>query len=204
MRNWDNVQMSYRVTNITSHPFENPHIEQIIQRTIRRLNDANVNKIPGKIHVCDPFSNNKTKRRQGTTLVTNDLNPKFGANYCLEANDFGELMYREQRLFDLVLFDPPYSLRQLKEQYEGIGQKLELWQTKNMWGRCKNALAKCVAPGGYVISFGWHSSGFGRKRGFEIQEVHVMGQGGHEDRYDLIITVEKKIANDLFAYHSVD
>ena len=128
----------------------------------------------------------------------------LNATYNLEANDFGEEMERQGKLFDLVLFDPPYSLRQLKEQYEGIGQKLELWQTKSMWGRCKNALGNCVAPGGYVISFGWHSSGFGRKRGFEIQEVHVMGQGGHEDRYDLIVTIEKKIANDLFAYYSVD
>ena len=131
MRDWDNVEMSYRVTNITAHPFENPHVKKLIDKTIRRLNDANYNRIPGKLFICDPFSNNKTKRRQGTHLTTTDLNPKFNADYCMEANDFGEQMYREQRNFDLILFDPPYSLRQLKDHYEGIGRSLEVWQTRN-------------------------------------------------------------------------
>lgn len=200
----NNIHMTYHITNITAHPFENKHVKKIIDRIIAKLNNNHSIRIPGKIHVCDPFSNNKTQRRQGTTLITNDLNPKFNSTYNMEANDFAELMEREGKLFDLVLFDPPYSLRQLKEQYESIGQKLPLWQTQNKWGRARNALAKCIAPGGYAISFGWESSGFGRSRGFEIQEVHVLNQAGHADRYDLIITVEKKVANDLFAYHSTD
>ncbi len=197
------IKMSYHITNITAHPFENPHVKKIIDRVIRKLNNDSSNRIPGRIHICDPFSNNKTTRRQGTTLVTNDLNPKFNADYCMEANDFGEEMFKQQKMFDLILFDPPYSLRQLKEQYEGIGSKLPQWQTRNMWGRCRNALAKCVAPGGYVISFGWNSSGFGRARGFEIEEIMLLGQGGHADRYDLIITVERNVTTSLLDYCSI-
>ena len=103
------IKMSYHITNITAHPFENPHVKKIIDRVIRKLNNDSSNRIPGRIHICDPFSNNKTTRRQGTTLVTNDLNPKFNADYCMEANDFGEEMFKQQKMFDLILFDPPRS-----------------------------------------------------------------------------------------------
>ena len=191
------MKLNYKITNITAHPFENKHIKKIILEIIGRLKAKDLSQT---IQICDPFSNNKTTRMQGTSLVTNDLNPKFNSTYNLEANDFGELMEIHRQKFDLILFDPPYSLRQLKEQYEGIGMQLKQWQTKNMWGRCKNALAKCVYPGGYVISLGWNSSGFGRKRGFSIEEVHLFGQGGHEDRYDLIVTVEKKIQHTLDSF----
>lgn len=118
----------------------------------------------------------------------------------MEANDFAELMKSKQMMFDLILFDPPYSLRQLKEQYENIGHKLQLWQTQNKWGRARNALSKCVRLGGYVISFGWETSGFSRKRGFQVEEILVINQAGHADRYDLLVTVEKKVQTSLGDY----
>ena len=196
------VVTRYYHTNITAHPFENHHVKDIINRVIRRLNNNNANKIPGKIHICDPFSNNKTTRRQGTTLITNDMNPKFNSTYNMEANDFAELMEKKGKAFDLILFDPPYSLRQLKDHYENIGAKLPHWQTLHQWKRAKDSLARCVMPGGYVISFGWHSTGFGRSRGFEKKEVHVMCQVGRDDRYDILVTVEQKVSHDIFAYIS--
>ena len=57
------------------------------------------------IHICDPFSNNKTIRDQGSNLITNDLNPNFDSTYNLEANDFGELMEREGKLNGMVYVD---------------------------------------------------------------------------------------------------
>jgi len=99
--------------------------------------------------------------------------------------------------FDLIFFDPPYSLRQLKDNYEGIGKDLELWQTHNMWGRGKDVLAELVKPGGYVISLGWTTSGFGKKRGFTKKAIHVMEQVAREDRYSLFITIEQKTQTTL-------
>lgn len=185
----------FKVTNITAHPFENRHIKKIIDNTISKLKYETV-----VVDICDPFSNNKTQRMQGTCLTTNDLNPKFDATYDMEANDFGEKMYEEGFLFDLVLFDPPYSLRQLKDCYEGIGKELEQWQSHNMWGRCKDALAKCVRPGGYVISLGWSTHGFGTSRGFEKQEVHNFEQSGIDGRYNIHLVIEKKIQHSLDSF----
>lgn len=193
----------YRVSNITAHPFDNKHIKRIIDNVIMRINNDLSERIVSNIHICDPFSNNKTIRRQGTTMVTNDLNPSYDSDYHLDANDFGELMYKKQKMFDLVLFDPPYSLRQLKDCYEGVGKNLPHWQTQNMWGRAKDALGNCVGPGGYVISFGWSSHGFGMARGFEKQEIHNFEQAGKDGRYNIQVVVEKKITTSLFDYHSV-
>lgn len=189
------VILTYTYTNISAHPFENKHIKKLIDKIIRRLSSPDPS---AKIHICDPFSNNKTTRRQGTTLITNDLNPEFNATYNLEANDFGELMERENKCFNLILFDPPYSLNQLKMQYDGIGKHLEQWQSRNMWGRCKDALASCVTVGGYVISFGWHTKGFGTRRGFTKKEVHIFTNSGRDGRYDLLVTVEQKTQTSLF------
>lgn len=187
----------FRVTNITAHPFENAYVQRIINRVLDKLNWDMQNIPRPTVLICDPFSNNKTCRIQGTDLVSNDLNPKFNSTYNMEANDFGELMKKENRIFDLVLFDPPYSLRQLKDCYEGIGQTLPHWQSQNMWGRCKDALASCVRPGGYVISFGWSSHGFGKRRLFEKQEIHNLEQAGTDGRYNIQIVVEKKSLRTL-------
>ena len=195
------IEMSYHITNITANPFDMPIIKKLIDKYLNKLNFKIINESrDNTIDICDPFCNKQTLRRQGTNHITNDLNPKYDAMFNMEANDFGELMLEKKQSFDLVLFDPPYSLRQLKEQYENIGHKLELWQTQNKWGRCRNALAKCVRIGGYVISFGWETSGFGRKRGFQVEEILVLNQAGHADRYDLLVTVEKKVQTNLCDY----
>lgn len=197
-----NVDTYYYSTNITAHPFENKHVKRLISKIVDKIHRRNgyEYRTNNEIRIVDPFCNNKTTRMQGTKLTTNDLNPEFNANYCMEANDFAELMLEQKQEYDLVLFDPPYSLRQLKELYNGIGKDLELWQTQNMWGRAKNALGQCVKAGGYAITFGWSTSGFGRRRGFEKREIHVLCQQGRDDRYDLLITVEQKPDRSIFEY----
>tara|TARA_R100000655_G_scaffold108713_1_gene161255 strand:+ start:392 stop:1015 length:624 start_codon:yes stop_codon:yes gene_type:complete len=189
------LTMTHRRTNITSKPFDNPHIRQIIDRIIRRVTASGIELFNEPL-ICDPFANESFTAGL-ENCITNDLNPKFNTDYNLEFADFAVKMFGQNQEFDLILFDPPYSLRQLKEQYDGIGKDLELWQTHNMWSAGKDLLAECVKHGGYVISLGWHSSGFGKKRGFQKTEVHLFEQVAREDRYDLILTIEKKVQTKL-------
>jgi len=179
--------MTFRRTNITSTPFDNPHIRNILDRVV---NFANYEK-KGRVLMCDPFARESfTNYLQG--CITNDLNPAFNTNYNLEFKDFAYKMKELEHRFDVVFFDPPYSLRQLKDQYDGIGKDLKLWQTHNMWGEGKDVLAQLVKPGGVVVSLGWTTSGFGRKRGFTKKAIHVFEQVAREDRYALFVTVEQK------------
>lgn len=189
------IEMSHKLTNITSKPFDNKHIKKIMDSYI---NKVNYNK-KGIVKFCDPFANESfTNFLQG--CITNDLNKEFNTNYNLEFKDFAAIMNDLNHSFDIIFFDPPYSLRQLKENYDGIGKDLELWQTHNMWKEGKNSLAPLVKIGGYVISFGWTSSGFGKKRGFKKVAVHLFEQAAREDRYDLIMTIEQKVQSTLIPF----
>ena len=119
---------------------------------------------------------------------TNDLNPKRRARFHMLAEEFCTMF---DGPFEGVLFDPPYSLRQIKECYEGIGFKVNQSDTQsNFYARVMDVICGKIRPGGYAISFGWNSNGFGRNRGFEVVEVLLVPHGQH--RNDTIVTVEVK------------
>ena len=88
-----------------------------------------------------------------------------------------------------VLFDPPYSPRQLKECYDSLGLPLHN-TTSNIWASWKDEIARIIRPGGICISFGWSTNGIGKKRGFEIIEILLVAHGGNHN--DTIAVVEKK------------
>ena len=91
---------------------------------------------------------------------------------------------------DVVLFDPPYSPRQLKECYNNLG--LALHDTKSsVWSKWKDETARVIKYQGICISFGWSTNGLGKKRGFEIFEILLIAHGGNHN--DTIVVVETKI-----------
>jgi len=93
-----------------------------------------------------------------------------------------------------VLFDPPYSPRQLKECYDDLG--MSLTDTKSsVWSKWKDEIARVIQPGGKCISFGWYSGGLGKNRGFEIQRILLVAHGGNHN--DTICVVERKIQGTL-------
>jgi len=190
-----NIEMIHYRTNISNEPFSMPVVQHIIKKTLKKINRSSE-----KVRIVDPFARNH--RQKGCITVSNDLNPKIDCMYNLEMNTFGELI-KEKVLqgklpqFDLIFHDPPYSLRQLKEHYDNIGCELKRWQTNDMWGTGQDALGDCLKVGGYAISLGWHSHGYGKKRGFQKVGVYVIEQVATMDRYDLIITVEQKVQHSL-------
>lgn len=96
----------------------------------------------------------------------------------------------EKESASLVLFDPPYSPRQLKECYDNQGMVLH--DTKSsVWANWKDVIASKIAMGGLCISFGWSSQGLGKNRGFEIIEIMLVAHGGNHN--DTICVVERKI-----------
>ena len=124
---------------------------------------------------------------------TNDLNPEAKAEYHMPAKDFAELM---EGPFEGVLFDPPYSGRQVKECYNALDIKVQMDDTNAFFYTCvKTPLIPKIKPGGYVISCGWNSNGFGKTRGFEIVEILLVAHGGRHN--DTIITVEKNVQTNL-------
>ena len=130
--------------------------------------------------------------------ITNDHNPEMPAEYHMEAEDFCTMLNGE---YDGVLFDPPYSYRQVSEHYKVLGKKAtQLDTSTRFYTRAINPIADNIKIGGYAISFGWDSTGFGKKRGFELVEVLLVAHGGRHN--DTIVTVEKKVINDVIKQHN--
>jgi N6-adenosine-specific RNA methylase IME4 len=134
--------------------------------------------------VLDPFARNA----KWGNAVTNDLNPETSAEYHMDALAFLRMLRAEGRTYDRVIFDPPFSARQVDELYQGYGHNV----VHAAYHRdCRDEIAALVKPGGLVISFGWNSTGMGVGRGFERIGVYLIAHGG--SRNDTIMTVERKV-----------
>jgi hypothetical protein len=137
----------------------------------------------------DPFA--------GETIpaeFTNDLNKNRNAKYHYFADEFCHMMAGP---FNGILFDPPYSYRQVKECYEDNGFKAtQLDTSANFYTKVQDEIFKKIKKNGIAISFGWNSNGFGKCRGFEIIEILLIAHGLHHN--DTICTVERKIQSELF------
>ena len=141
--------------------------------------------------VLDPFSNhNIVIDRERLNLITNDIDPQYETDYSLDALDFLKIFSDES--VDLVLYDPPYSPRQVSEVYKKLDMSVNMQTTQaSYWGNQKKEISRIVKKGGYVLTFGWNSGGIGKTKGFEIVEILMVAHGGWHN--DTIVTVEKKI-----------
>lgn len=134
----------------------------------------------------DPFAN-----KNRIAKITNDLDPAMKADYCMDALLF--LQQFETGSKDFVLYDPPYSPRQVAECYKKMGMTVNMQTTQaSFWGNLKKEIARIVKPNGIVISFGWNTNGIGKTKGFEILEILSVAHGGQHN--DTLCTVERKIS----------
>ncbi len=121
---------------------------------------------------------------------TNDLNPNITqAQFHLDALEHLKLFPNSS--VDGVLFDPPYSVTQLKICYENIGIALTGKDSNfSFWTRIKDQMARIIKVNGRCISFGWNTGGLGKSRGFEIIRILLVPHGSV--RNDTIVTVDIK------------
>ena len=140
----------------------------------------------------DPFARNK---RWATH--TNDLSPDTNAEYHMDAEAFVHQLAEQGVEADCVLFDPPYSPRQISEVYQGIGRTPTMEDTQNarLYARVRAALMRIVPLGGVVLSFGWNSTGMGKGRGFEKVEVLIVNHGAAHN--DTICVAERRVSLPL-------
>lgn len=127
----------------------------------------------------DPFARN-------SRLAThrNDLSHDTAAESHMDAEAFLLTLGDQGVKADLVIFDPPYSPRQIAECYKSIGLEVGMKETQSamLYQRVRNAILPSITETGIVLSFGWNTVGMGKKRGFEIIEIMLCCHGGaHND-----------------------
>lgn len=127
----------------------------------------------------DPFSRNSR-----LCDYTNDLNPDTKAECHMDAVDFLKRLSKGGTRADLVIFDPPYSPRQISECYQQVGRKCGMEETQSacLYSAVRDAIMPVLMPNGIVLSFGWNTVGMGKGRGFEVLEIMLVCHGGaHND-----------------------
>lgn len=132
---------------------------------------------------ADPFAGNSNYAD-----VTNDLNPDKDAGYCLDAVEFLR-RFGDNTVDGGVIFDPPYSPRQIKECYDSVGLETSMETTQSrFWADVKDEIARVAAPGSTIVTCAWNSGGIGKTRGFDLRRVLLVPHGGWHN--DTIVSVE--------------
>ena len=134
--------------------------------------------------IVDPFA-----RNSGLATISNDLDPECGTDYHMDALEFLRML--PDRSADTVLYDPPYSPRQVSECYRRFGRTVDMATTQaSYWSKQKAEIGRIVKPGGVVITCSWNSGGIGQNYGFEIEEILLVCHGGWHN--DTICVVDRK------------
>ena len=139
----------------------------------------------GWMRSIDPFANSNRIAK-----ITNDLDPDMGCDYNMDALDF--LKMWDDNSIQFVLYDPPYSVRQVSECYKKFGRTVNMETTQStFWSKLKKEIKRIVHPDGIVLSFGWNSGGIGKTNGFEMLEILLVNHGGPHN--DTICVAERKL-----------
>jgi site-specific DNA-adenine methylase len=171
-----------KFTRIWAMPNKNTFEIKCIRDFIGRYHNA-------KIISIDPFAN-----RNKIAKITNDLDTQYNTDYNLDALDFLKLF--DDNSVDLILFDPPYTPRQVAECYKKLNKTVNMETTQSsFWSKMKDEISRITKSNGYVLSFGWNSNGVGKKRNFELKEILLVAHGTNHN--DTICIAEQKI-NTLF------
>ncbi len=176
--NPDSPEVTMRLSRQWAMPSHETFTVKPIAELLRRY-------ITASDTVVDPFA-----RNSDLATWTNDLNPQTTAQYHMHAEDFCGMLSRQGVVADVVLCDPPYSAHQAKLCYQGIGSRLSQREAQVLFAGVKDSLNRLLRPNGIAISFGWNSSAFGLRRGFQTLEILLVCHGRSHN--DTIVVVERK------------
>lgn len=140
----------------------------------------------------DPFANSSNWAH-----IKNELNKEYLTEFHLDALEFLKGVKTES--IDGAIFDPPYSLEQIKRSYKKIGLSIQNIQFKSnselieYHNEVKREISRVLKYNGKVICFGWTHIGVGgvvEDTQYFINELRIIKHGGMH--YDTLITIEIK------------
>jgi hypothetical protein len=176
------IEMAYAWAMPSPWTFSIPPIAELVERYLTTLDSEGMSIGRGW---ADPFSGKSTLAEFG-----NDIDPAMPATSHADAIEFARTLPDGLRG---VLFDPPYSFAQNRENYPAAALRAsqKAWgYDGTFFGAIKDVLGKKILTGGIAITCGWNSGGFGMVRGFEKIELLVVCHGC--DRHDTLVVVERK------------
>lgn len=110
-----------------------------------------------------------------------DLSPEFHPDLVSDAFQAVLKFIALGITFDCVILDPPYSLRQSHEKYDG--------RTVSQFRKVMDKIPMILNSGGLVISLGYQSAPMSRSRGFRLTDGLLVWHGGGHN--NTIVSVEQ-------------
>lgn len=149
----------------SARTFDIPAIRMFIERHIE-----------GARIILDPFC--------GQSLIgthRGDVDPE-ALGLKVEAREWMAGLIASGFIADVILFDPPYSPRQITEHYKALGRTCGRGDTQNgkLYAECRAAFERLTVPGSVVLSFGWNSQGMG-KTWARLETMLCHHGGAHND-----------------------
>ena len=137
--------------------------------------------------VLIPFAG-EVRYQQHPNIIYIDIEPGLPLPYT-QGDSFQVLpqFVQEQKKFDLILSDPPYTSFQAIHTYHN-----EQLQDITFLKECYD---KLLVPNGVIIHFGFNSSGMGKSRYYKKEELLVVNLGGSHN--DIIVLKERKTQTTL-------
>lgn len=153
--------------------------------SIKPVKDLIDKYIKSELLTIDAFANNSK-----IATITNDIDVSYCTDYNLDALEFYKLF--KDNSVDVVLYDPPFSPRQVSEVYRKCNKTVNFETTSSKYWRLqKDEISRILKSNGICISSAWNSNGLGKCRNFKQIEILLVSHGGNHN--DTIITVEKKV-----------
>ncbi len=122
--------------------WEMPNSKTFKIKTIKEL----IKKYIKEEHiVIDPFANEHSIKEEikCSKYISNDIDTKYNTDYNLDAQEFLKLF--DNNSVDVLLFDPPYSGRQVKECYSKLGKTVTMNDTNSgYFARFKKEIARIL------------------------------------------------------------
>lgn len=151
-------------TNLRRYTFQSPKIKQWVERNSK---GKVLNLFSGKILL-------------EVDEIRNDIDKEMKADYHEDSLEFVKNWSKFK--FDTIILDPPYSFRKAMEMYHGYyASKFRL---------IADYLDRILSENGKIISFGYHSTFMGMKRGYYLNSMCIFGHGGAQ--HCTIAIIEKR------------
>jgi len=102
--------------------------------------------------------------------IRNDIDKTMIAEFHKDAVDF--VKDWKGRKFNTIILDPPYAYRKSMEMYNG--------NYSSRFKQLADEIPRILSEDGKVISFGYHSTFLGKKRGFILNKLCIFAHGGSQ------------------------
>lgn len=139
-------------TNLRRYTFESPRIKKWVEEN---SGGKVLNLFSGKVEL-------------NLKEIRNDIDTDMRADFYKDAVDFVKDWKGDK--FDTIIVDPPYSYRKSMEMYKG--------KYCSRFKLLADEIPSVLQLKGSVISFGYHSTFLGKKRGFHLFKLCVFAHGG--------------------------